>query len=173
MTLSPTDIKLEHELSEPKRAEILGLLKTAYNAEIETVANYLANSINLDGMLAMEIKESLSADITEELGHAKQLAARIKVLGGKVPGSQALVMNQTTLQPPDDTLDLKSVILGVIDAETQAINTYQQLIEATGEDTDPVTQDLAITIKADEEEHRREFVGFLHEYEKLLEMMGR
>ena len=53
-------------------AEIIDLLTTAYNMEIETVTNYLANSVNLDGVRAEEIKKSLAADITEEVGHATQ-----------------------------------------------------------------------------------------------------
>ncbi len=164
-----TQLKKADTLDDAKREELIGLLTKAYNAEIETVANYIANSIHLDGMLAMEVKESLEEDVTEELGHAQQLARRIKVLGGKVPGSQALEMTQSTLQPPDSTVDVKAVILGVIDAEDGAIDLYQQIIEASG-DVDPVTEDLAVTLKADEEEHRREFLGFLREYEALKQM---
>ncbi len=67
--------------------EVIEMLKTAYSMELETVMNYLANSINLDGVRAEEIKKSLAADITEELGHATQLGHRIKQLGGMVPGS--------------------------------------------------------------------------------------
>jgi bacterioferritin len=36
--------------------KIVNLLKKAYAAELETVANYLANSIWLDGLRAEEIK---------------------------------------------------------------------------------------------------------------------
>jgi len=37
---------------------ILDLLRKAYATELETVANYLANSVWLDGLRAEEIKES-------------------------------------------------------------------------------------------------------------------
>ncbi|MEM8784105.1 MAG: ferritin-like domain-containing protein [Planctomycetota bacterium] len=156
-------------MPEAKRKQLVALLITAYNAEIETVANYVANSVHLDGMLAKGVKDSLSADAAEELGHAEQLAKRIKLLGGSIPGSQALKMSQATLQPPSSTVDVKSVILGVIDAEDGAIATYQKIIDAAG-GVDPVTEDLAITLKADEEEHRREFVGFLREFEAMRAM---
>ena len=53
--------------------EVIQLLTTAYSMEIETVMNYLANSINLDGVRAEEIKKSLAADVPAELGHAQQL----------------------------------------------------------------------------------------------------
>lgn len=79
-------------------------LHVAYIMEIETVINYLANSIHLDGLLAKEVRESLKADITEELGHAEQLAQRMKILGADIPGSLTLGpgFNQRTMQPPHE-----------------------------------------------------------------------
>src|SRR4051812_13409939 len=61
-----------------EREELIELLKKAYWMEIETVMSYISNSINPDGVRAQEIIESLQEDIEEELGHAKQFAARIK-----------------------------------------------------------------------------------------------
>jgi len=147
------------------REQILNALSKAYNMELETVANYLANSINLDGVRADFIKQALSVDIQGELGHATQLGNRIKQLGGIVPGSLALKMTQQSLQPREDTTDVIDVIRGVLEAEEEAINHYRALIKLTdGEDY--VTQDLAITILADEEGHRQQFQGYLKEYTK-------
>ena len=50
---------------------VIELLRNAYGDEIETVMNYQTNAIVLDGVRAEEIKESLQADIQEELGHAE------------------------------------------------------------------------------------------------------
>ena len=145
--------------------QILDALCKAYNMELETVANYLANSINLDGVRADFIKQALAADIQGELTHATQLGNRIKQLGGIVPGSLALKMTQKSLQPREDTTDVIDVIRGVLEAEEEAINHYRSLIKLTdGEDY--VTQDLAITILADEEGHRQQFQGYLKEYTK-------
>jgi bacterioferritin len=155
-------------MSDSKNEKTVALLVKAYNAELETVMNYLANSIHLDGFRAKHIKDSLAADVTEEIGHAQQLAARIKVLEGTVPGSQAMKWTQTSLQPPVDKLDVLSVIKGVIEAEEGAIKLYQSIIEAAEEAGDPVTADLCTTIKGDEEEHRREFKGYLAEVEAML-----
>ena len=149
-------------MDEAKSEQIIDLLCTSYNMELETVINYIANSEHLDGVRAQHIKEALSSDVAEELGHAQQLASRIKTLGGSVPGSQALKWNQSTLQPPSDPLDVVSVIKGVIDAEKGAIEHYQKVIVAAGDD-DPVTADLCTTLKADEEQHHRLFKGFLAE----------
>jgi bacterioferritin len=146
------------------RDEILGMLEHAYWMEIETVMNYIANSVNPDGVRAQEIKESLEADIQEELGHAQRFAARIKELYGVVPGSERFEAAQSFLQPPDDQVDVTHVIRGVIDAERGAIEHYSRIIERTEHD-DPVTQDMVIEILHDEQGHLRLFEGFLREYE--------
>ena len=151
--------------SEAQTAEIITALAAAYNAEIETVANYIANSEHLDGVRAKHIKTSLAADVAEELSHAQLLAKRIKTIGGAVPGSQSLKFLQNTLQPPRDTTDVLAVIKGVIDAERSAIAGYEHIIQIT-DGVDHVTQDLAITLLSDEQQHLREFLGYLKEYEK-------
>lgn len=143
-----------------KNQTIIKLLQAAYAAELETVANYLANSEWLDGLRAEEVKESLAEDVAEELGHAKKLARRIKQLGGRPPGSLELKRDQKSLQPPLDSTDLRRVIVGVIEAEEGAIAIYQKIIKAC-DGVDYVTQDMAIELLADEEEHRCLFAGFL------------
>jgi bacterioferritin len=150
--------------SSEARAGIVQLLAKAYWMEIETVMSYLAASVNLDGVRAQEIKESLEADIGEELGHARQFAARIKELYGVVPGSEGFAAEQSFLQPADEQTDVVHVIRGVIEAETGAIEHYTQIVEQTDQ-IDPVTQDMTIEILRDEQGHRRLFEGFLREYE--------
>ncbi|MBV9126306.1 MAG: rubrerythrin, partial [Planctomycetes bacterium] len=62
------------------KQEIIAALRQAYNMEVETVINYLANSLHLEGVRAEFIKQALATDIQEELGHAQQLGNRIKQL---------------------------------------------------------------------------------------------
>lgn len=152
------------EESLDKREEIVDLLKKAYWMELETVMSYIANSVNPDGVRAQEIKEALEEDITEELGHAQQYAARIKELYGVVPGSEEFTAEQSYLQPPEHQTDVVHIVRGVIEAETGAIEHYTKIIEVT-DGVDPVTQDMVITILADEQGHRRLFEGFMREYE--------
>ncbi len=154
---------LSPEMAE-KRDEIIALLKQAYFAELETVINYVTNSVNPDGVRAQEIKESLEEDIQEELTHAQQFAQRIKELYGVVPGSMEFKAEQDSLQPPEHQTDVVHVIKGVIDAETKAIELYTRIVEATDE-VDPVTNDMMIEVLSDEQGHRRLFEGFLREYE--------
>ncbi len=154
---------LSPEMAE-KRDEIIELLKQAYFAELETVMNYVTNSVNPDGVRAQEVKESLEEDIQEELTHAQQFAQRIKELYGVVPGSMEFKAEQDSLQPPEHQTDVVHVIKGVIDAETKAIGLYTRIVEATDE-VDPVTNDMMIEVLHDEQGHRRLFEGFLREYE--------
>lgn len=143
-----------------KTDSIIPLLKKAYAAELETVQNYLANSVWLDGLRAQEVVEALAGDVTDELGHAQRLAHRLKELGACPPGSLDLARTQKDLQPSADSTDLRHVITGALAAERDAIATYRELITASG-DVDPVTADLAVQILADEEKHRSLFEGFL------------
>ena len=139
-----------------KREEIIELLKQAYFAELETVMNYVTNSVNPDGVRAQEVKESLEEDIQEELAHAQQFAQRIKELYGVVPGSMDFRAEQRFLQPPKEQTDVVHVIKGVIDAKTSAIELYTRIVETTDE-VDLVTQDMVIDILRDEQGHSRFF----------------
>ena len=152
------------EENKEDREKLVAMLEKAYWMELETVMSYVTNSVNPDGVRAMEIKQSLEQDITEELGHAQQFAARIKELYGVVPGSMDFKPEQSFLQPPEHQTDITHVIRGVIQAEAGAIAHYNEIIEFAG-DVDPVTEDMMIAILRDEQGHMREFEGFLREYE--------
>jgi bacterioferritin len=144
--------------------QIIDLLQEAYNDELETVMNYLTNSIVLDGVHAEGIKESLDIDVDEELNHARMLGQRLKQLDARPPASFDFETRQEGLQPPADSTNILSVINGVIEYEEDAISTYRSLIEAAEEANDPVTEDLAVELLSDEEAHRAEFRGFRREY---------
>jgi bacterioferritin len=147
-----------------KREEIVELLKKAYWMEMETVINYVTNSVNPDGVRAREIAEALEEDVQEELGHAQLFARRIKELYGVVPGSLEFKAEQRSLQPPAKQTDIIHIIRGVIEAEQGAIAHYNQIIEVC-DGVDWATQDMVIDILRDEQGHMRLFEGFLREYE--------
>ncbi|MEZ4814676.1 MAG: ferritin-like domain-containing protein [Bdellovibrionota bacterium] len=146
-----------------KTQEIIQELIVAYGMELETVENYIAASVNLDGVRSEVIKKILQADVQEEMTHAQTLANRIKTIGGTVPGSMSLKKGQTYLQAFENSTDIVSVIKGVIAAEEGAIAQYKKIIKLC-DGHDYVTQDMAITLLSGEEDHRREFIGFLKEY---------
>lgn len=148
-----------------QRDHVVELLTKAYWMEIETVMNYIAGSINPDGVRARRIAESLAQDIPEELGHAKLFGERIKQLYGVVPTSVDFTAEQDFMRPPEHQTDVVELIRGVIAAESGAIEHYTRIVAET-EEIDPVTQDMVIDILHDEEGHRRLFEGFLREYEQ-------
>ncbi|MBL9158689.1 MAG: hypothetical protein JNJ70_14525 [Verrucomicrobiales bacterium] len=152
-------------MSKKSNSKIIEALTTAYAMELETVQNYIAASVNLDGVRSDVIKKALAADIAEELTHAQTLANRIKTIGGTVPGSLDLPRGQKSLQPSKDSTDIVYIIKGVIVAEDAAIAQYNKIIKLC-DGVDYVTQDMAIGLLSGEEDHRREFIGFLKEYEK-------
>lgn len=164
MFLEQIHTKGYSQRKEQYRQLIIEMLTTAYWMELEIVTNYIANSVDLDGVRAEEIKKSLAADVTEELLHAQNLARRVKEVGGRVPGSSGFKSLQKSLQPPAETTDVVAVVRGVIEAEDSAIAHYNKLIDLCGEVHDYVTQDLCITQLADEEGHRVMFAGFLPDY---------
>lgn len=151
-------------MDQAKRDVLIQEMTKVYWMELEATINYLAISVDLDGIRAEEIKKSLAADIQTEITHAQDLAARIKEIGGLVPGSFAFKPKQASLQPPENTTDVVAAIHGVIEAEDAAIEQYNKIIRLC-DGIDYVTQDLCIRLLADEETHRREFRGFLKEYE--------
>lgn len=163
-TLKHADSGILAEQNSEKRAEIVELLTRAYWMELETVMNYLSNSTNLDGIRAEEVAGALAEDVTEELGHAKRFATRIKELYGTVPGSSEFAADQSFMQPPDDSTDVATVIKGVIEAEAGAIEHYNRIVEAC-DGVDWATQDMVIEILRDEEGHMRRFERYLREFE--------
>ena len=139
---------------------LIELLQKARGDELETVINYQTNAIALAGIEAQEVADSLREDVQEELGHAEEIGERISQLGGQPRGSYSIEMTQESLQPPTESTDVLYVIDGVIEAESDAVSAYRNLIDAAEEADDPVTEDLAAELLADEESHLAEFKGF-------------
>jgi len=138
--------------------KVLKLLRDAYNDELETVMNYLANSTALVGPDGQYVSEKLDADVQEELTHARQLAERLHTLGENPHGSVEFTTSQAGLgSVSNDAQELDEVVDGVIEAERDAIDTYRELIQAAQEANDYATEDLAVGLLRDEEEHLQEF----------------
>jgi len=140
--------------------DIVDLLERAYLDEIETAMNYLANATYLETISGETVAESLKEDVEEELDHAEELGYRLRYYGEVPPASADFEARQDSLQPPEDGSDVLAVVEGVIDAEEDAIETYEALIEAAVDADDPVTEDLAVELLADEQAHLAEFLSY-------------
>jgi bacterioferritin len=145
--------------------ELVSLLKKAYRDEIETVTNYMANAILLSTLHGEQVAAALREDIQEELGHAEELGYRLRYHGERPPGSMDIEAAQESLQPPADSTDVLSVIDAVIEAEQDAIETYEALIEAADEADDYVTEDLAVELLEDEQGHEAQFQSYRQQFE--------
>ncbi|WP_181685647.1 ferritin-like domain-containing protein [Halorhabdus salina] len=144
--------------------DVVDLLRKAYLDEIETAMNYLANGTYLATVRGEMVAESLKEDVDEELHHAEELGYRLRYYGEVPPASADFEVNQDSLQPPAESSDVLTVIDGVIEAEEDAIETYEALIEAAEEANDPVTEDLATELLADEQAHRAEFLSYRQDF---------
>jgi bacterioferritin len=165
MSTTTSAVSILDDARRQQREHVVELLTKAYWMEIETVMNYVAASINPDGVRARQIAASLEQDIAEELGHAKLFGQRIKELYGVVPSSSEFRPEQDFMRPPQHQTDVVDLIRGVIEAESGAIEHYSRIVAET-EEIDPVTQDMVIDILHDEQGHRRLFEGYLREYEQ-------
>jgi bacterioferritin len=152
--------------------EIITGLEKSYAMELESVQNYLANSVHLEGPLADEVNRAMENAVASELKHARRLAKRIKILDGRVPGSLALPRDQSYLQPPIDKCDYESAIRGALTAIDAAIANYQALIRMT-EGLDCVTQDLLIELLAEEQEQRGVFQQLLAHHSLRVDICAR
>lgn len=147
--------------------EVIRILKKAYTAELETVINYTALSVNLETFDGMDVAEDIRADIQEEVGHAQQLGDRLKMLGETAPMSmeEAFDFRQDGLNAIDSTTDVLGAIEGVMEAEQDAIDTYKELIGAAQDAGDYGTQNIAMTILVDEEQHYQEYKSLKRSFE--------
>jgi bacterioferritin len=123
------------------RSDLVRLLTDAYWGELQTVSAHVMSSTNRDGIRAPHIGGALREAIANNLDHAQRLAVRIKQLHGPVPDSDGFATRALRLRPPEDALDHRSVLSGVIEAEAAAINRYRRVV-ATLDPADWVTRDL-------------------------------
>jgi ferritin-like protein len=143
-----------------KTNEIISELERSYAAELETLQNHLANSVEFGAREPQIIQQSLEESVSLRLNHARRLAKRINVLGGRVPGSLELPRNQSYLQTGLDKADAAMVLHGVLRASEASIAQYERIIALT-EGSDYVTQDLLIDLLSDEREQQRLFSALL------------
>ena len=145
-----------------KTKEIIAALKRAYAGEFETLQNYVAHGVHLQGTVPEVIGTSLEASISQKLKNVRRLARRINVLGGRVPGSLELPRIQDYLQPAAEKADALTVIDGVLRASAAAIAGYETIIALT-EGNDYLTQDLVIDLLSHERDLHKLFTSLLRD----------
>ena len=64
-----------------KNEEIIEALCHAFEMEVEKIENYLAASVNLDGLRAISLRVILEREVEDELEHARKLSGANQSLG--------------------------------------------------------------------------------------------
>ena len=130
------------------------------------MSNYVASSVNREGIGAESIARSIRETIAANLRHAHQVGVRIRRLHGAVPGPDEFATRQPRLRSPAEPLDNVSVLGGLSEAETAAIDRYRRIAAAASEAHDPITQDLAGRIMREKENQRHSLRSFLETAER-------
>jgi bacterioferritin len=149
LTRSASDAPIT-DLVGPRSAVVRELI-AAYWHEIETVSNYVASSTNRAGVHGESIARSVRDAVASDLRHAQQVAVRLRRLHAAVPNPEEFATRQPRLRPPAEPVDNSSVLRGLIEAETSAIERYQRIAAAASEAHDWVTRDLAARIMREKE----------------------
>ena len=136
-------------------AELLEMLVRAYCAEKVSEYQYeQAISVCLGNARNYFLSEC-DEHRQEEHDHADMLAERIDVLGGVTPLTLEEVAALNPAGSPQETEDNRNTAVltqQIIEAEQAAVEIYAQIEQMT-RDTDPVTNDMVISILATEQEH--------------------
>ena len=146
--------------TDDNKQEIISSLCKAFVMEVEKIENYLAASKALKGSSGTRLKKIFENEVDVDLEHARKLSARIKTLGGTVPGKAQMERAPRLLEPPTDSNDLATVVREVIAVEETTIAHYLKIIDLC-EGQDYTTRILANKLSLDEDKHRREFKKLL------------
>ncbi len=128
------------------------LLNEAIARELQAVIQYMWQHVVAKGLCSPAVRDIFKKTAVDEMKHAEALAERLDYLGGK-----------PTTQPTPITVGetLEEMVRLDLKAEEEAIALYRQIVEQAVSEGDYVTEDLARSLLADEEEH-------LNEFQKLL-----
>ncbi|MGN6871227.1 MAG: ferritin-like domain-containing protein [Solirubrobacteraceae bacterium] len=136
-------------------------LIAAYWHEIETVSHHVASSTNRGGIRGERIARSIRETIAADLKHAQQVADRIRGLHAAAPRIDEFATRHPRLRPPAEPLDNASLVTGLIEAETAAIERYRRIAAVASESRDWITDALANRIMREKEIHREALAAVL------------
>ena len=159
------DPTLGHELSrDAPTKEIVDALLSAYADEWLAGYYYSLTAALVQGPLSGIVAEEFQKEAEEEITkHARMIAERLQQLGAEPPRDfNQLYQLSTCKYPPlpKDPFDIDGFLTAAIKAEICAINAYKRLYHLA-HGRDPVTEELAEELLADEVEHRTRLTSLL------------
>lgn len=139
--------------------EAVGLLNEALATELVCVLRYRFHYFMASGIHSAGIAQEFLQHSDEELGHADQIAERIKQLGGKPEMNPEVISKKSHSEYKEGTT-LPDMLKEDLIAERIAIESYREMIHYFGEQ-DSTTRRMLEEILAVEEEHADELADFL------------
>jgi bacterioferritin len=161
-------LTLTRSQNEPRPTELVGprsalvrQLTEAYWQEVETTISYAASSTNRDGIDGAPIGRAVREAITSDLEHAQQVALRIRQLHAPAPSPNDFARRQLSLRPPADPLDKLTLLTGLIEAETAAIERYRRIAALASEARDWITVNLTDQVIREKETNLQRLRSFM------------
>lgn len=151
-------------VKEIDKAKLVDMLKRAYADEWIAGYYYIAIGYLVKGPFAEDVEEIFLDVAKEELDeHTKMIADRLQQLGEDPPLDFKELWNLSTCKFPElpaDPYNVQALYKAGVLAEECAIKVYEDLYHYT-HGVDPVTEDIARHILADETEHRTKFENMM------------
>ena len=130
------------------------LLNKAIARELQVSIQYMWQHVQVMGVKAVSVQEKFKSTAIAEMKHAEKIAERLWYLGG-VPTTKPSVI--------DVGKSLKDFLELDTQAEVEAIEMYQGIIELATKEKDITTAFMFKEILEDEEEHHDLFTTMLEE----------
>jgi bacterioferritin len=124
------------------------MLNDAISREIQVSIQYMWQHIMAVGMESASVGGIFKSFAITEMKHAEAIAERVDYLGG-VPTTQPAPIKVGKTLTEMLKLDLN--------AETDAITLYKEIIKVAREEGDETTKKLFLDILSDEEDHHNQF----------------
>jgi len=124
------------------------MLNDAISREIQVSIQYMWQHIMAVGIESASVGEIFKSFAITEMKHAEAIAERLDYLGG-VPTTQPAPIKVGKTLTEMLKLDLN--------AETDAITLYKEIIKVAREEGDETTKKLFLDILSDEEDHHNQF----------------
>jgi len=128
------------------------MLNDAISREIQVSIQYMWQHIMAVGMESASVGGIFKSFAITEMKHAEAIAERLDYLGG-VPTTQPAPIKVGKTLTEMLKLDLN--------AETDAITLYKEIIKVAREEGDETTKKLFLDILSDEEDHHNQFQTLL------------
>ena len=128
------------------------MLNDAISREIQVSIQYMWQHIMAVGMESASVGGIFKSFAITEMKHAEAIAERLDYLGG-VPTTQPA--------PIEVGKTITEMLRLDLNAETDAITLYKEIIKAAREEGDETTKKLFLDILSDEEDHHNQFQTLL------------